>query len=400
MAEQAAKECTLQQVIGKLKSSPMFQLSLASKELFHSNFLAWLCETYPAQVGKLFAEFVRESPTSYTGLGVDREKGKGKRKIDLWLTFANGQELIIENKVKSVPTRRQLDEIAMESPGGRTSFLLLSLCAPSFEASKWQTLCYSDLLVKLCQVQPEIASRNDYHGELLRDYINFIWGLVFVYNYFRTDWNETEEDFLEAEEEVGELTRIRLHDLILKQRYSELASQIATALRANGYVVAQDDDDAVLRTLRPGEVIVRSGFTNGHAYAEFRYALRESDSEHPHLMLGVAVQGRDFRLSAYAGGHRNACSDVDDFASRLSKTNIGDKLWFDFGPVREYSDSSERPYKRGDRNFGTFEDTTWKVLYRYTRLTAIPPARLVEVIVNYADSIRANERALREQIKL
>ena len=30
--------------IKKLKKSPMFNLSLSSKELFHSNFLAWIAE--------------------------------------------------------------------------------------------------------------------------------------------------------------------------------------------------------------------------------------------------------------------------------------------------------------------------------------------------------------------
>jgi hypothetical protein len=33
--------------VQRLKKSPLFNLSLASKELFHSNFLAWLCEAYP-----------------------------------------------------------------------------------------------------------------------------------------------------------------------------------------------------------------------------------------------------------------------------------------------------------------------------------------------------------------
>ena len=35
-------------VINKLKKQPIFQLSLADKELFHSNFLAWITAEYPA----------------------------------------------------------------------------------------------------------------------------------------------------------------------------------------------------------------------------------------------------------------------------------------------------------------------------------------------------------------
>ena len=45
--------------VQRLKKCPLFNLSLASKELFHSNFLAWLCEAYPNQVGRLFARFTK-----------------------------------------------------------------------------------------------------------------------------------------------------------------------------------------------------------------------------------------------------------------------------------------------------------------------------------------------------
>ena len=34
----------LEKVVNNLKASPLFNMSLGSKELFHSNFLAWLLE--------------------------------------------------------------------------------------------------------------------------------------------------------------------------------------------------------------------------------------------------------------------------------------------------------------------------------------------------------------------
>ena len=79
---------TLGQVIRTLNNSPVFQLSLASKELFHSNFIAWLCEAYPQLAGRLFGEFIKTAPPAYDGFGVDRER----ENVDLWLTFPNGQE--------------------------------------------------------------------------------------------------------------------------------------------------------------------------------------------------------------------------------------------------------------------------------------------------------------------
>lgn len=43
-------------VIEALKKSPMFQLSLSSKELFHSNFLYWIWNISPA----LFKDIINE----------------------------------------------------------------------------------------------------------------------------------------------------------------------------------------------------------------------------------------------------------------------------------------------------------------------------------------------------
>ena len=39
-----------------LKESPLFNLSLSSKELFHSNMFYWICETYGYVLGPILAK--------------------------------------------------------------------------------------------------------------------------------------------------------------------------------------------------------------------------------------------------------------------------------------------------------------------------------------------------------
>ena len=43
-----------EKLIQTLEKSPLFYLSLASKELFHSNFIAWLGEQQPAIFNLIF----------------------------------------------------------------------------------------------------------------------------------------------------------------------------------------------------------------------------------------------------------------------------------------------------------------------------------------------------------
>ena len=49
------------EALKKLKNSTLFNLSLGSKELFHSNFLGWLAENYSLEVGSIFSKFINEN---------------------------------------------------------------------------------------------------------------------------------------------------------------------------------------------------------------------------------------------------------------------------------------------------------------------------------------------------
>lgn len=121
--------------IKKLKKSPMFNLSLSSKELFHSNFLAWIAEdeyTKEMFVAILelfgldnntatdYAKGIREQPPRFI---VKREYNNFDfcicENIDNWEKGSkqDAEEkipgrvlLVLENKFKSIPYKEQLME--------------------------------------------------------------------------------------------------------------------------------------------------------------------------------------------------------------------------------------------------------------------------------------------------
>ena len=167
----------LESIVKQLRQSPLFTLSLAAKELFHSNLLAWLCETYPEHVGKFFARFIvnEDVPHKFDRVKAYRERNN----IDLTLEYENGQQLIIENKVKSLPTVEQLQRISdgvKEKDSEKTSFLLLTLFRPSCVTEAdgiiqlndgnviWPHITYRQLGKVLEALVPCIAAVNSYHG--------------------------------------------------------------------------------------------------------------------------------------------------------------------------------------------------------------------------------------------
>lgn len=161
---------SIAELAATLRHSPMFQLSLSSKELFHSNFLAWLAEEYPEFVATWLAG--RLGIPATTIVRVRREA----HNFDLLLFVDNedtGSVVVLENKVKSLPEAPQLQaytEKAHELYGKRVHFLLLSLSDPTSilaENNRWNVCRYAEY----ADVLKKVPARNDYHAALLNDYI-------------------------------------------------------------------------------------------------------------------------------------------------------------------------------------------------------------------------------------
>ena len=100
-----------------LHQNPMFRISLGSKELFHSNFLAflWDCDkqAFLNMIYHLLPEGKKINVSELLkkeGLTIYREK----ENLDLCICHTENNkeciDIIIENKVKSIPYIEQLDE--------------------------------------------------------------------------------------------------------------------------------------------------------------------------------------------------------------------------------------------------------------------------------------------------
>ena len=101
----------------ELYKNPMFRISLGSKELFHSNFLAflWDCDK------QAFLNVINDLLPKGKKINVSELLGKEeltiyreKENLDLCICHTENKkeciDIIIENKVKSIPYIEQLDE--------------------------------------------------------------------------------------------------------------------------------------------------------------------------------------------------------------------------------------------------------------------------------------------------
>ena len=175
-----------------LHQNPMFRISLGSKELFHSNFLAflWDCDK------QAFLNMINDLLPKDNKINVSELLGKDeltiyreKENLDLCICHTENKkdciDIIIENKVKSIPYIEQLDEYRQtaakhqdkDSTGTAVTYILLTLAEvfPNIEAIEidWNIITYDQLVKAIKQyyhknnIEPRLQ-------QYVADYTDFI----------------------------------------------------------------------------------------------------------------------------------------------------------------------------------------------------------------------------------
>lgn len=188
----------------ELKKSPMFNLSLSSKELFHSNMLAWIAED--EETKDLFVEILELFGVANNKATEIAEKIRKDeymvlreyKNFDLCICekvpapntvkgYKEGQILLVlENKFKSIPYKAQLEKYQqraydLNKPKAYPHFVLLSLTQNAYEFNfkqktfsvngcDWHYVSYE----KYAELLLNDSSVKDFKREVIKDYANYI----------------------------------------------------------------------------------------------------------------------------------------------------------------------------------------------------------------------------------
>ncbi len=171
----------------ELQDDALHNVSLGSKELFHSNFLAWFAQGYPQAAAEVFAEWVEPGDPGPRPT-VERERAH----LDLVLRLPRLRLIVVENKVWSLPDDTQLarygagpvkklaNELAKDRADGPAP-ILLSLSPPAWDGParvlggyRWVYVRYQDLARGLERAAGRLPragnSEARFAGELLHRY--------------------------------------------------------------------------------------------------------------------------------------------------------------------------------------------------------------------------------------
>jgi hypothetical protein len=372
-----------------LAESPVFNFSLGSKELFHSNFIAWLAVKYPQETGKLFSDFLKNKNGNISIEKVKREK-KNK---DLWLFFKNGQELIIENKVKSIPDIGQLKAYDKESLNHQ-NFLLLTLIEPSFDLPNgWNKLSYAQLSVLMENTY--INLENIYDSQIIKDYIFVISSLGRIFKDITVKSNDKFCFYSEEGDYIYKALRdLRMGDVYQKLKYQMFAVEVFKRLQEafpvekiffNSTINRFKKDDSLQeikdKDRQEGCFYFGCGMTRSQGMMEVVYVLKKG------LFLTMQIQGDRYKkmVQGYAG-YMNS--------GKVAELLRAKDLWFNFN----HFGNNLKEYPKKDKVFNKYGKTDF---YRSVSLSFdYTIDEIINFVIDDINGIKSNLATMNDVLSL
>lgn len=307
--------------VEKLKNNPIFQLSLSSKELFHSNFLAWLAEDDNTRCvfNKVMQTWLDDKNWEYkpNEMEVKREYNHfdfcvcDKLSID-GNDVTGSVQVVLENKFKSIAYKAQLVDYkdktktlneegyknkykAEEANKGKilprgwrdevehpnTKYILLTLADNFLDKDEilslgWKIVTYAEYAKLLRTIigelkDDEIKGNKAFYVELIAQYCNFI-------EMFSEHINECLDNVKENNYwdilKNDDFTAVRCNDIwqkVVMHKYAQELFKLTQEKFPNTKIVFDDKDSWNDTSDRP--LMIRVAYFRNEALVELKYLL-------------------------------------------------------------------------------------------------------------------------------
>lgn len=326
---------TVYEMIKELKDSPLYAMSLGGRELYHSNFWAWLIEYGEKNKNKgegnpflkiFLGEYYNEEYYAKTP-DIDREK----EHRDLTITF-DKDVFVIENKLKSIATLEQLEryensvEFELDKDGNIKTYrskknngqkketgrnfkcgVLTGISKDINLPDKWHFLPYGQICEGLSKICKKMNRCDDNcFKEILEKYIKDTEQISLIITKVVPQeidtWNMDKIDSFNNDNDWPKLSDIRMDDLCKKKWANEFAKMLREQLNLDNSV-------------KEYKLKIASGFTNKQPLVEVFYRKGKDD------LIGIQIQGAQYRRCFSKSGDK--ATSLGDRFVELKKAN-----WF------------------------------------------------------------------------
>lgn len=270
--------------------SPMSYISNSNQELFHSNFLFWIAECYPDYFRGVISKLLKGE--DLLGNGKCWTARREYHHFDFSISWGSNPDdiaLVLENKVKSVPHKKQLDEYKSRCKGLNAKFLLLSLVTefPRRDdiEKDWIIASYKDLYNALYEAILPIPDKIDTYARLIiEDYCNYISMLDKMVCELKASDTDKIIEKLQCVEQNNEYQN-SIKNIALKVVTSQLCAKLSSRLEHELPSVNFSDKD-----LTPLEISSDFKKNVGKVFVNFDHSAGRSD-----FYVRIPMQNKDER---------------------------------------------------------------------------------------------------------
>lgn len=346
-------------IINDLSNNAMFAMSLTSRELFHTNFWAWMLRKYP-QV------FIPVFYPEYNGkdeIKVLREY----KNTDLFLKIGD-KSIIIENKLKSLPDKNQLEGYNKKFLNTVDKTILVSYFSPLFTSGYDSLFSYDYLFEKIkeCFEATKLTVLENTDSTLIQCYLEFLNLLNQLLHSIDFDSND----------KIGELWVI-IKDEEIQEKLKSInfakTFEIAFMLKLTRWILCDYLNYESLDAINIDCGRDLKVFSDILFY--FPGAWNKDENKRQDLCyLGVSLWENEYRY--YAGLHKNQCGIINPKNRQMDRDNqlagfkyLSDNYdWFfeqeNTGKWNGYSCESEMYlYKRIDISKYSVKELSEKVIH-------------------------------------
>lgn len=332
----------MENIIKNLKENVLFNASLGSKELFHSNLLAWFLEQ-KNNSGEFEALrlFIKEVAKPDVGIITEENNpiiAREENKIDLTIKWKQDKDwnlIFIENKMKSIPTSDQLNEYDKKTEklhdttkrnGLKRKIIKKFLLTPfksdvNSDSNDWQNITYQEDIIPFLESIKELSYANEDIKYAIGKYISFLTTqnqLLLWFNFNNTeDFKLRNYDFY-TYGDMDKVRNLRLHDLILKLAHEKIGALIKNILNndsSNQYRISEKHPKDEFKS---GNIYITNGFSRSTGITDIKICIDKNQ------VIGLQLQGNSLRYLTEVFGKNKLKVQNKQFAYNIIK----DKLWF------------------------------------------------------------------------
>lgn len=283
---------TIEENIELLKKSPLFAMSLGSKELFHSNFWGWIIE----QNKDFTKAFFGENFDADLFKKVVRED----KNRDLVIYDKKDNCYVIENKIKAYPSYDQLVKYTGETKNF-VSGVITGILEPSFKPPEpWRFISFNKVGEYL---RDHIDDFSNEHKNLIASYTEMVFAICEI---IAESLNENPTLLSYNVKHLDDLENIRIADVFKKNKAEDFVSKCKDIGFQEG--VQNEFKNKIVKFW------IERSFNNCKATISFGFWIYEKDEKgKDKWKRGIGVQIEEYQLRVFICDSEKSISDIEKY---------------------------------------------------------------------------------------